>query len=83
MFSVLENLFRDGGAKKVERREFHLENSQSGRPITFDQSWSVSFAPGDMVDMAMVFRSLKSVDEIVGPTCSSCQNRTVDTYKEW
>lgn len=37
LFSMLENLFRDSGFEKVERREFILEHSQTGRPITFDQ----------------------------------------------
>ena len=80
---MLENLFRDSGIKKVKKREFLLENSRSGQPITIDELWSLSFSPGDSVDMSMVFRSLKSVDEIVGPACKDCQNRTVDTDKEW
>lgn len=81
--SVLENLFRDSGVNKVKRREFLLENSQSGQSITIDQSWSLSFCPGDRVDMSMIFRSMKSVDEIVGPSCKECKNRSVDTDKEW
>ncbi|KAF7514149.1 hypothetical protein GJ744_004474 [Endocarpon pusillum] len=41
--------------EKVEKREFLLENSQTGRPITLDQTWSKSFFPDDRVDMSMVF----------------------------
>ena len=52
LFSVLQNLFRDGGAKKIERKEFHLEKRS-----------------GDNVDMAMLIRSLKSADKVVGPSC--------------
>ena len=80
---MLENLFRDNGFKKVERREFLLENSQTGRPITFDQMWSKSFSPGDRVDMSMVFKSLKSVNDIVGPTCMNCENRSFDIVQDW
>jgi hypothetical protein len=82
-FSVLENRFRDGGAKKVARREFILENGQSGHLIRLDQSWSVSFSPGVRVDMIMVFRSVKLANEIVGPTCKKCEIRAVDTKEEW
>jgi hypothetical protein len=33
--------------------------------------------------MAMIFRSVKLANEIVGPTCKKCETRTVDTKEEW
>jgi hypothetical protein len=82
-FSVLQNLFRDGGAKKVERREFILEHNKSGRQIWCDQSWSASFFPGDEVDMAMLIRSLESADKVVGPGCMVCKDRDLGIEAEW
>jgi hypothetical protein len=74
LFSVLQNLFREVGAKKIERREFLLEN-KLGQQILFDQSWSASFFPGDEIDMTILTRSLKSADEVVGPSCKVCKDR--------
>ena len=57
LLSVLEDLYRDNGPKKVKKREFLLENNQTGQLITFDQMWSRSFFPGDRVDMSMILEA--------------------------
>lgn len=72
--AVLKIRFKDAGLRKIERRQFALENAKTKRMIDLKKPWSMCMLPGQKVDMSMIF----SQDEIPRSTCPGCQHENTD-----
>lgn len=58
--AVLKIRFRQAGAekaglRKLEHREFNIQETRHKRPVDLSKPWPTLFRPGQEVDMSMVF----------------------------
>lgn len=67
------NFMKHGnGAKKIERREFAIEDSVTKRDIDLKTKWDVCFFPGQRVEMSMIFRQTNLSYGLAEHTCPRC-----------
>jgi len=63
------------GAQKIERGEFALQDSGTGKDIDLTKDWEFCFLPGQKVDMSMIFN--RNQYGVIGNTnCPSCDNES-------
>ena len=67
--AVLKVRFRDCGLRKIERKQFALEDTRTKRAIDLQWPWHQCLLPGQNIDMSMIFSSA----ETVGSTCPGCR----------
>jgi hypothetical protein len=77
---VLKDNFRDigSGPLKIDKGEFAIQDSGTGRDVNLASKWEIIFLPGQKVDMSMVFTSTKG--NILGscPRCGNTCERSLD-----
>ena len=53
--AVLKVRFQHAGLRKIEKGQFHLEESRTRRLIDLRQPWHTCLLPGQKIDMSMIF----------------------------
>jgi hypothetical protein len=59
------------GQNKVRRKEYALEDHQSGQELNASKQWSLCFRPGQKVDMSMIFRQNQA-----STSCPGCKTES-------
>jgi hypothetical protein len=77
--SVLKVRFKEKGVQKINGREFVLRCARLNRDIDFQSSWEISFLPGRVYDMSMLFRQVEDTDTAL---CVVCKYRCGGRYDE-
>ncbi|KAI9865708.1 MAG: hypothetical protein M1813_002166 [Trichoglossum hirsutum] len=67
--AVLKVRFKHAGLRKIEKREFALQERGSKRRLDLSAPWDSVFLPGQKVDMSMVFRR----QDVPHRSCPSCR----------
>jgi hypothetical protein len=70
---------KDGGLRKLDDREFYIQETERKRNIDITRPWGHVFRPGQNVDMSMVFR--RYLTPSACPECGS-ENRDGDDDQE-
>ncbi|KIN03095.1 hypothetical protein OIDMADRAFT_27555 [Oidiodendron maius Zn] len=79
----LESLFQIcPGAKKVQRREYAIEDGLTRTAFSRSRPWSLFSRPGRMVEMSMIFKG-RSNARVVCPTCNTISQEKKGTLIKW
>ena len=88
--AILRLRFQDvQGFKKVQKKEFVLQEHATKREIKRTRPWECAFMPGQRVDMSLVFvkkASVEQSEEIPSTSCPNCRavsNKSQDSEKQW
>lgn len=81
--SVLDLRFRDmQGHKKVQNKEYVLQENATRREIDRSRPWAASFLPGQKVVMSILFDD-SGISTSLCPRCQSTSEKPQDTDIKW
>lgn len=87
--AVLEMRFQNmQGHRKVQNKEYVIQECSTRHEIRRDLPWEVSFLPGQRVDMSLIFEkeergSLRKNTEISCPRCQTVSTGLLDADIQW
>jgi hypothetical protein len=87
--AVLEMRFQNmQGHRKVQNKEYVIQECSTRREIRRDLPWEVSFLPGQRVDMSLIFEkeergSVQKNTEISCPRCQAVCTGLLDADIQW
>jgi hypothetical protein len=70
------------GEKKVQKREFEIEDSVTRRTLTRKRAWSEVSYPGRKIDMSMIFKDVGKTS-VVCPKCDTISKEEKGVQVEW
>lgn len=80
---LLQYFYKEGpGVKKVQRREYEIEDGRTRTALSRSQPWSFFAMPGRKVDMSMIFKD-KSKTSVVCPKCDTISHEKKGILIEW
>ncbi|PMD42379.1 hypothetical protein L207DRAFT_310323 [Hyaloscypha variabilis F] len=81
--SILLAHFRTlDGEKKVQKREFQIEDSMTGDALSRKNPWSQICKPGRKIDMSMIFKDVGKTS-VVCPGCNTISKEKMGIQVEW
>ena len=78
-----DNFAHFGAAKKIEDREFVIQDVVTRKDIDFARDWDSCFFPGQRVDMSMVFNALRPITSNSCPGCRSLYTGNSEDEVDW
>jgi hypothetical protein len=70
------------GRKKVQDREYAIEDAFTRVPFSREQSWDSFSQPGRKIEMSMIFKNINDT-RVVCPKCNSVSNEKKGVLVEW
>jgi hypothetical protein len=86
--AILRLRFQDvQGFKKVQNKEYILQEHATKREIARTRPWEIAFLPGQRVDMSLIFmRKAEVTEEVPSISCPNCQAVSTlfqDSEQQW
>ena len=71
LIAILKVRFDDIGLRKIEKRQFVLEDSRRKHGLDLAKPWTALMRPGQHISMSMVFRR----EQIFPGICPNCNGK--------
>ncbi len=80
---ILVNHFQQiPGEKKIQKKEFEIEDSLTRDRLTRKRPWSKFSRPGRKIDMSIIFKDV-SKTSVICPKCSTISKEKKGVQVQW
>lgn len=80
---VLQKRFDPRGAKRIEKKQFALQDGKTKRDIDQGRGWKSWFWPGQSVEMSMIFADVERRETNSCPRCGCFSDSALDADAQW
>ena len=82
LIAILTDRFKDIGDRKIEKRQFALEDTRRKHGLDLAKPWATLIRPGQHISMSMIFRR-QQLSTGICPSCAEENDELENDEVEW